>query len=325
MVAQVVRSLPPMRDPNLLVGADKLSDAGVYRLADDLAIVQTTDFFPPVVDDPYTYGRIAAANALGDLYAMGATPRTALNIVGFPDDELGLDILERILKGGAERVLAAGAVTIGGHSVRDREIKYGLAVTGTVHPDRMMTNAGARPGDALILTKPLGTGLIATANRGSRCPSEALEAACASMVALNAAPAEAAVALGARAATDITGYGLAGHALELARASGVTIELELGRLPVLAGALELATPDNFARANATNREHVGAEARFVGDDRAPRAELAFDPQTSGGLLIAIDPERAAELVERCRAGGAGEATVVGRATDRGEHALLLHA
>jgi len=191
MVAQVVRSLPPMRDPNLLVGADKLSDAGVYRLADDLAIVQTTDFFPPVVDDPYTYGRIAAANALGDLYAMGATPRTALNIVGFPDDELGLDILERILKGGAERVLAAGAVTIGGHSVRDREIKYGLAVTGTVHPDRMMTNAGARPGDALILPEPLGTGLIATANRGSRCPSEALEAACASMVALNAAPARA--------------------------------------------------------------------------------------------------------------------------------------
>jgi len=300
-----------VHDANLLVGADTLSDAGVYLLAEGLAIVQTTDFFPPVVNDPYVYGQIAAANALSDVYAMGAVPRTALNIVGFPVSELGLEVLERILAGGAERVAHAGAVTVGGHSVRDAEVKYGLAVTGTVDPARMMTNASARPGDLLVLTKPLGTGFVTTANRADRCPPATLAAACEGMVALNAGASAAAVSLGARAATDITGYGLVGHVLELSEMSGVCARIELARLPIIDGALELATSKNFASANRTNREHAGERVRVESDPRSPRVELAFDPQTSGGLLIAIAPDRASDLVARCRESGADAATIVG--------------
>src|SRR5947209_15641063 len=184
-IAQVLRHLPAVHDPNLIVGTETHDDAGVYRLTDDLAIVQTIDFFPPVVDDPFVYGQIAAANALSDIYAMGGTPRTALCLVGYPDDKLSLDWLGEIMRGGEERCHAAGAVILGGHTVRDAEIKFGYAVTGTIHPDRILTNAAARPSDKLVLTKPLGTGFVTTAHRANECPEEALRAACASMTQLN--------------------------------------------------------------------------------------------------------------------------------------------
>lgn len=308
-----MQGLPVFQDPNLLIGAEHFSDAGVYRLADDLAIVQTTDFFPPVVDDPYVYGQIAAANSLSDIYAMGAQPRTALNIVGFPDKDLELSILGDILRGGAERVLAAGAVILGGHSVRDAEVKYGLAVTGTVDPRRLLTNAGARVGDWLILTKGLGTGFITTANRQDACPAETLDAACASMIALNDAASKAAVELKASAVTDITGFGLVGHAWEMAEASNVTLELSLSKLPLLPGAKELATAAFFTRAIATNRDYTSGRTELAPD--AANSDLLpfiFDPQTSGGLLVAVALGDAGEFVQRCRGGGAGMATVVGR-------------
>lgn len=317
-----MRDLPVFEDPNLLVGAEHFADAGVYRLADDLAIVQSLDFFPPVVDDPETFGRVAAANALSDLYAVGATPRTAMNIVGFPDKELGMEVLGAILRGGAERVRAAGAVVLGGHSVRDAEVKYGLSVTGTVDPARMLSNAAARPGDVLVLTKALGTGFVTTALRGDACPAEVAEAAIASMVALNDVASRAAVELGARAATDITGFGLGGHALEMAEASAATIVFELAALPLLPGVAALAEAGHRSRANGSNAEHV--EPRLERRGAAHPAEpFVFDPQTSGGLLVALEAGRAAELVARCRAGGATAATIVGRVEAAGEAALVL--
>ena len=317
-IAQVVQSLPHYSDPNLLVGAEGFSDAGVYRISGDLALVQTVDFFPPVVDDAYTYGRIAAANSLSDVYAMGGTPRTVLNIVGYPDNALPMEPLTEILRGGAERVSAAGAVIVGGHSVRDAEIKFGLAVTGFVDPKRMMTNRAARPGDVLILTKALGTGFITTANRKNACPADVLASAVESMVQLNSAAAMAAVAHGAKAATDITGFGLAGHGAEMAMASGVTLRLQLGALPVLHGALELAAGNYLSRANRSNTDYAAAFTRIENAD-AGRMPLLFDPQTSGGLLIAIAADRADALLAECLAADLASARIVGDVLPRTEN------
>ena len=309
-IAQVVQNLPRIEDPNLLIGADGFSDAGVYRIADNLAMVQTVDFFPPVVDDPFTYVQIPAANALSDAYAMGATPKTVLNIVGYPDDKLPLEPLQEILRGAAERVTAAGAATVGGHSLRDAEIKFGLAVTGLVDPDRMMTNRGARPGDVLILTKPLGTGFIMSANRKGKCPPDALASAVQGMVQLNGASAQAAVEHGAKAATDITGFSLAGHAGELAHSSGVTVRLRLADLPTLPAALDLAAAGYSSRANRSNAEYAGTFTRIEANDPA-RLPLIYDPQTSGGLLIAIAADRADALLAACQAAGAEGSSIVG--------------
>ena len=316
--------MPRFQDPNLLIGAEHFSDAGVYRLGPDLAIVQTVDFFPPVVDDPFVYGQIAAANALSDVYAMGARPRTALNIVGFPDKDLDLWILHEILRGGAERVIAAGAVILGGHSVRDAEVKYGLAVTGTVDPRRMLTNERARLGDLLVLTKGLGTGFITTANRRGECPTETLAAACASMVALNAVASAAAVELSASAATDITGFGLAGHACEMAEASDVTLEFHLAKLPLLPGAMDLAIAAYYTRAIASNRDFTSERTALgVGVEASALLPFIYDPQTSGGLLVAVSPGEAGEFVQRCRGGGAGMATVVGQVLAASEKRLRI--
>jgi len=300
-------------DPSVLVGAEHYSDAAVYRLRDDLAIVQTVDFFSPTVDDPYTFGQIAASNALSDCFAIGAEARTCLNIVGYPDDKLDMDILGEILAGGAERVGLAGATVVGGHSVRDQEIKYGLAVTGTVDPRRMLTNAGARPGHVLVLTKALGTGLITTADKKGACPPEVLAGAIESMKTLNRGAGEAARDLLASGVTDITGFGLAVHAGEMAIASGVTLALDLERLPLLEGAEALATPEHHCRASKTNREHGERGLRLERDELAgsARAEFLFDPQTSGGLLVAIAPSSAQELIARCGESGLGDAVVVG--------------
>lgn len=309
-MAQVLRHLPPQRHPDLLVGADTLDDAGVFRLSDDLALVQTTDFFPPLVDDPYAFGRIAAANALSDVYAMGGTPLTALNLVGWPDKVLGYDLLAEILRGGADAVAEAGAVIVGGHSVRDSEIKYGLAVTGRVHPQHILTNAGARPGDRLVLTKPIGTGVLCSAAKAGKLTDADLAEAICVMSALNRPAAEAALAVGASACTDITGFGLVGHASEMAAASRATITLFAERVPLLAGTLDLADEGVVTRAAKTARNFLGPKLRIEDIDET-LANVLCDAQTSGGLLISIAAERCIDLVRELAKRGATCAAVVG--------------
>jgi selenide, water dikinase len=322
-LAPLVQGLPRFSDPDLLIGAEHFSDAGVYRIAERLAIVQSLDFFGPLVDDAFMYGQIAAANAISDIYATGGTPKTALNIVAFPDDKLDMKVLQEILRGGADRVMAAGAVVVGGHSVRDAEIVYGLCVTGVVDPQRMISNAYAKPGDVLVLTKAIGTGFITTAHRAGRCPADTLAAACAGMVQLNKEAAEAATALGVRAATDVTGFGLAGHASEMAQASGVTIHLEAGRVPLLPGVAALATAANRSRANVTNREFVAQSMRIEPGVSPVAEELLFDPQTSGGLLLAAPTPSADELIDRCRQAGLEHTARVGRVEPKGDCCLVI--
>lgn len=289
-------------DPALLVGLHTADDAAVYRLDDERALVQTLDFFPPIVDDPWTFGAITAANAVSDIYAMGGRPLLALNIAAWPGD-LPLDLLGEILEGGAEKVREAGAVVAGGHTVIDDVPKYGLCVTGLVHPDRITTKGGARPGDLLVLTKPLGAGIVTTALKRERVDAADLGAAVASMTRLNRAAAEAARAAEARAATDVTGFGLLGHAYEMAAAGGVELRVRLGALPLLPGieryVAEGLTPGGLAR----NRQYLAGEVdgrpRAIVDTAVPDHQLAaaLDPQTSGGLLIAVTEAKLRTLVE----------------------------
>jgi len=310
----VLRALPAMHDPNLLVGPDRHGDAGAYRLREDLVLLQTVDFFPPLVDDPYLYGQIAAANSLSDIYAMGGRPLTALNIVGFPDDELPLAVLNEILRGGADKTTEAGAVIVGGHSVRDAEIKYGLAVTGVVDSHRLITNADARPGDALVLTKPIGTGAMTAAYQKDRIEAQVWDACCAMMRRLNRAASEAMVEVGAHAATDITGFGLLGHAAEMAEASGVTLEIDPAAVPLLDGALDLSRRNFITRAASTNQDYLAGRLETAPNLEPALLRLLLDAQTSGGLLIAL-PEAAlpafAQALERL-----GEGSEVSRRIGR---------
>jgi selenide,water dikinase len=293
-------------------------------LTDELALVQTIDFFPPVVDDPYRYGQIAAANALSDVYAMGGTPKTALNLVGYPDDkDPGLQWLGKILEGGAERCQAAGATIVGGHTVRDAEIKFGLAVTGIVHPQKVLTNASARPGDKLVLTKALGTGFVTTAHKAGDCPDDLFEAACASMIQLNDAGKDAMLEAGAHSATDVTGFGLAGHGYEMAEGSRVTLIVELSRLPLLPGAERLAHKPYLTRASATNAAYIAPQLHVEGKPDPVRLEFFYDAQTSGGLLVSLPAERAEDLVKTLQERGMHSACVIGEVTERGEKALVL--
>lgn len=312
-LAQVLRQLPTVEDPNFLSAAIPFADAGVYRLRDDCALVQSVDFFTPVVDDPATFGRIAAANALSDLYAMGARPLTALNLVGFPGC-LDRDILVAILKGGAEKLAEAGVVLVGGHTVEDDEPKYGLAVTGLVDPAKMVSTVGARPGDKLVLTKPLGTGILATALKGEVLAEEQMGEAILSMQTLNKAAGEALLEVGAHACTDITGFGLLGHALEMAEASRVGMVIETGALHVFPLVLDMAAIGLVPAGSYHNREHY--LPRVVNRDTLPPelVDILADPQTSGGLLIAVAPEREAALSAALAARGAGGWTI-GRITD----------
>ncbi len=297
-LSEALAPLSRHTDPRLLVGPDTFDDAAVFRLHDDLALVQTVDFFAPIVDDPYDFGRIAAANALSDIYAMGGTPLTALALAAFPDDKLPLRVLTDILRGGEDVVRSAGAFVVGGHTISDDEVKYGLAVTGTVHPGRVMSNAGARAGDVLVLTKALGTGVLAT-----RMKAETLSAAhalslVASMVHLNARAAEIAVEVGARCATDITGFGLLGHASHVARGSKVTLRFDGALLPELPGA-RLAIAEGVTTGGAArNARYVEARVRWGSRVSALARALAVDPQTSGGLLVAVPSGRVAEYLER---------------------------
>jgi selenide,water dikinase len=305
-LAEVLARFPAEADPNLLVGSEGSDDAAVYRIGGNRAIVHTADFFTPIVDDPYDFGRIAATNALSDVYAMGGTPLVALNLVAFSLDDLGADVLERILRGGRDAVHGAGAVIGGGHSIEDAEPKYGLAVTGLVDPERMLTNDGGRAGDTLVLTKPLGAGLIATATKRGIAGAGLIARAVDVMTTLNADAARSAVDAGASAATDVTGFGLLGHAHELALASGVRAELDAAAVPAIDGALELAEGgDAVAGGTQRNARHAAAFTEFRDSVPDARRTLCADAMTSGGLLVAIEDSRASEI----------PGTVVGRLTD----------
>ena len=319
----MLHSLPPFHHPNLIVGTETSDDAGVFRLRDDLAIVNTVDFFTPIVDDPYTFGQIAAANALSDVYAMGGEPRTALNIVGFPRGRLDLGVLTDIIRGGSERVRAAGAVVIGGHSIIDEELKYGMAVTGVIHPDRIIRNSGVRPGDALVLTKPLGTGIIATGLKRRKASAASVRAAVRSMIALNDVASAVMRAVPAHACSDVTGFGLLGHAYEMASGSGVTIVLEARALPLLPGARRLARQGCLTGGCRRNREYLDNKTSI--DRSIPRdlVEVALDPQTSGGLLIAVAADQADALVDELRAKGIDTSRRVGYATAAQEVSVRL--
>jgi selenide,water dikinase len=288
----LLAGLVPADADDLLVGLDPADDAAVYRLDDDRALVFTVDFFPPVVDDPRDFGAIAATNALNDVFAMGGLPLLALSVAAFPE-ELPVEMLAQILEGADERVRSAGAILAGGHTIRDSEPKYGLAVVGMVHPDAIWPKAGARSGDALFLSKPLGTGLVLQAQRDGRAPEGALAAAVASMRELNRDAAEALRPFAPSAVTDVTGFGLIGHASEVADRSGVRLVLDAEALPALPGALELAEAGVRTGGDRRNREWIGGRVESTAD--AALEALAFDPQTAGGLLVSIPADRAPVL------------------------------
>lgn len=305
-LAQVLRPLhdrfPPEEHPDLLVGLARSDDAAVYRVTDDIALIQTLDFFPPVVDDPYTYGQIAAANAMSDVYAMGGEVLFALQVCGFPEDQPP-SVLAEIFRGGAEKVAEAGGVIAGGHTLIDEEPKYGLAVTGSIHPDAIMRKGGARPGDVLLLTKPLGTGIVLTAARADQCEQEHLDRAIASMLRLNRHAAHLAREAGVRGCTDVTGFSLLGHAEEMARAAGVRIVIEAARVPDLPGAIDYASQGYVTGGADRNRRGLEGKVTLPDGLPEPLEHLLFDPQTSGGLLIAIAPERADALAHALEADG----------------------
>jgi selenide, water dikinase len=310
----IVRDLPAATAPELLVGSATADDAAVWRVSDELALVQTVDFFTPVVDDPYDFGRIAAANALSDVYAMGGRPLTAMNLVAWPLDQLGPEPLAEVLRGGIDVVRSAGAEVVGGHSIDDPEPKYGLAVTGAVHPDRMVANAGGQAGDALVLTKPLGGGAVVTARKRGEADDALLAAAVAVMATLNAEASAAAVAAGASAMTDVTGFGLLGHLHSLARESGVAAEVDAAAVPAIEGvAALLADERGVSGGSRRNREYASGFATFAPDLDPWRERLVCDATTSGGLLIAIDRARATHLpgpvIGRLVAGEPGTITV----------------
>jgi selenide,water dikinase len=311
----VLDGLVPVMDPRLLVGCATCDDAAVFALSDRLALVQTVDFFTPIVDDPFDFGRIAVANALSDVYAMGGAPLTALNLVAFPLERLGAAVLRRILQGGATVATEARCAIVGGHSIDDPEPKYGLAVTGTIDPTQILTNTGGCAGDVLVLTKPLGVGAITTAAKRGRADAEARALAVETMVALNERASHQALAVGAHAATDVTGFGLLGHLHNLARESGLEARVHAAAVPVIPGALELlAAGDGVSGGGRRNCEHAATFTRFASGVSQGRRRLACDPTTSGGLLVAVAADRADNIdgvvIGRLEAGEPGEITVV---------------
>jgi selenide,water dikinase len=309
--------VPSHADPRVLVGRESFDDAGVFLLRDDLALVQTVDFFAPIVDDPYEFGQIAAANALSDVFAMGGEPLTALAIVGFPVGKLPMSVLTDILRGGQDKVREAGATLVGGHSIIDEELKFGLSITGQANPKTLLTNATAQVGDVLVLTKPLGTGLLATAAKQDQLDEAGRAALHASMASLNATASRAALAAGVRCATDVTGFGLLGHASHIARASGVTLRIDARTLPELPGARARWRAGIRTGGAERNESFVAPLTDWSAADPADIA-LALDPQTSGGLLLAVPPARLAEYLSAVPG-----SVVIGSVEPRGNVLLVL--
>jgi selenide,water dikinase len=322
---RVLQGLPSSDDPRVLIGMPAGDDAGVYQLDENTALVQTVDVFTPAVDDPYVFGQIAAANSLSDVYAMGGRPLTALSIIGFPVRVLADDVMQQILRGGLDKMAEAGVAVIGGHSINDPQIKAGFAVTGLIHPQRIASNAGARSGDRLVLTKPLGTGILSFAAQIGRAPAEGLEAAARSMVALNKRAAELMLQFEAHACTDVTGFGLMGHLAAMASAAKVDVEILWDDVPLLPGVLQCAADSILPGAVERNKESSGG-ALAASDGLEPSAlDILFDAQTSGGLLIAVAESSAPGLVARLREEGSSEAAVIGRVIGDGTGRIFVRS
>ncbi len=312
MLSDALQGLSAPSDPDLLVGFETSDDAAVYRLTDDMAMISTVDFITPPVDDPYWFGQIAAANAISDVYSMGGRPLTALNLVMFPSKQLDMGVLRDILHGGNDKVLEAGACLVGGHSVDDEEPKYGLSVNGVVHPQQVLTNAGSRPGDALILTKPLGTGVLFNSVRSGNLTLQDIEKDVLPIVAaLNGPAMEVALKYTVHGCTDITGFGILGHALEVARGSMTRVNLDYAALPFYPAARDMYAKGETTGSNTANREMVGEHLQIRTTLTAPAEELLFDPQTSGGLLLSVPAAEAKALVDALKAGGVAHAACIG--------------
>jgi selenide,water dikinase len=310
------------RDENLIVGFDTADDAGVYRLRDDLALVQTLDFFTPIVDEPYDYGRIAALNSINDVWAMAGTPLTAMAITCFPKKGVDPTILAEIMRGGLETLNKYGVTLLGGHSVDNEQIMFGYSVTGVIDPNKVATNSGARPGDVIILTKPIGTGIISTGIKWGKTSPEVATRSVETMLTPGKYAAEAMREFGVKGATDVTGFALLGHAWEMACASNVTIEIDSSSVPILEGALELAAQKMLTSGDKTNREYVGEDVQIAEAVNKEMRHLLFDPQTAGGMLIAIPEERAEQLLIRLRE-YYPQATVIGRVLDKNSRLVVV--
>jgi len=312
-----------MDDPNLIVGIERADDAGVYKLSEDLAIIQTVDFFTPIVDDPYMFGQIAAANALSDVYAMGGQPLTAMNIVCFPIKTMDISILREILRGGLDKIREAGATLVGGHSVEDSELKYGLSVTGTIHPSKVLTNVGAEVGNRLILTKPLGTGIINTAIKAGMAKEESIEMVTNYMARLNRTASEVIQEIGANACTDITGFGLVGHAFEMIQGTGKGMIIHVSSVPVFPEAVNFAEMGLVPGGTYRNREFRINQVDIDPNVSPYLSDILFDPQTSGGLLIAVPGEKAEKMVKRLNGKGIEEAAIIGKVVDEPKERIVV--
>lgn len=315
-LGDILKKLPQPSDPNLLVGIDTADDAGVYKITDEIALIQTVDFFTPIVDDPYTYGQIAAANSLSDVYAMGGRPITAMNIVGFHQKFFSLDVLVEILKGGYDKAAEANTVIVGGHTIMDEELKYGLSVTGVIHPGKIVTNAGAKPGDKLVLTKPLGTGIISTALKSGQNLGELEKQANEIMTSLNKTASEVMQEIGVNAATDVTGFGLLGHAYEMAAGSKAGFKIWAAKVPVFEGAIPLITRGFVPGGTNNNRYYLQDKVTLPADLNWEKSTLLFDAQTSGGLLISVAEDKVDRLTEQLQQRGVETVAVIGEVVDQ---------
>ena len=320
---KALNPLPLERHPRLLVGTETADDAGVYQVSEDLALVQTIDFITPIVDDPFTFGQIAAANSLSDVYAMGGKPLTALNLMGFPRKALDLGIMTEILRGGLEKIHEADAVLLGGHTVDDDELKYGLSVTGIVHPQKILTNKGSRPEDILILTKRIGTGVVSTAAKAEMADPAAVRTAVESMARLNKGAAQIFAPATVHACTDITGFGLIGHAAEMANGAGLSFHLFYSQIPLLPGAKEYAAMGLIPAGAYCNRDHFGKATFFAFQVPETERILLSDPQTSGGLLIALPSGEGRDLLRRLQDSGIQEAAIIGEVVSREEKTITV--
>lgn len=321
-LADALSAIPKMYDENLIVGFEKSDDAAVYKVSDDKAIILTLDFFTPVVDDPYTFGKIAAANSLSDVYAMGGEPAVAMNIVGFPKC-VDMSVLKEILRGGAEKVMEAGAILVGGHTVDDNEPKYGLSVTGFVHPDKAKANADVKVGDVLILTKPIGTGIINTAIKGFLASEEDIEEAVAVMEYLNKYPAEAMKKIDVNGVTDITGFGLIGHLIEMAEGSELTINIYANKIPFLKNAQKFAEMGIVPAGVYANQAYCEEKVKIHNGVKECQIDVMYDPQTSGGLLISLPKDKADEFVQELKNSKAMCYAIIGEAVEKQEKVINI--
>ncbi|NUO07539.1 MAG: selenide, water dikinase SelD [Candidatus Brocadia sp.] len=322
-MAYIVRRLPEYPNDRVLVGPKTFADAGIYKISDEMALVGTLDFFTPVVNNPYDYGQIAAANALSDVYAMGGKPLTAMNILCYPLKSLDKDVLVEILKGGADKVNEAGAAVVGGHTLQDNEIKYGLSVTGIIHPDKIVTNAGARAGDMLVLTKPLGTGLIISAIKANKVFEEDISIVTKSMVLLNKTASEVMLEVGASACTDITGFGLMGHAYEMAEASRVTLSFFAERIPVFEGCERYVRMGLIPGVSKLSKKYLKDVIRIDSRVREGLVDVLFDSQTSGGLLISISKEKSETLCAKLKERGVMVTGIIGEVCERMDVSIIV--